>query len=63
MWRSGWSWVVCGVVVLPLGCGQAERKNDPGPPLELVPGGPPPMQPPGAGDTTPPGPPKKPKGK
>jgi hypothetical protein len=54
-----WVLVLCVVAVTLVGCGRGnQRKNDPGPPLEKVPGGPPPMKPPGEGDTAPPGPTK-----
>jgi hypothetical protein len=61
MWRYVWGWVVCVVAVTPVGCSRSgnERKNDAGPPVEIVPGGPPPMQPPHPGDKLPPGPPKR----
>jgi hypothetical protein len=63
MWRSVYTGVLCGVVVMQVGCGPSpgERKNDAGPPIEIVPGGPPPMRPPGQGDLVPPGPTKTPK--
>ena len=63
MWRYAWGWIVCGVAVTQVGCGPSpnERKNDAGPPIEMVPGGPPPMRPPGAGEVVPPGPTKLPK--
>ena len=63
MWKPMWGWIVCGVALMPVGCGPStpERKNDAGPPIEMVPGGPPPMRPPGPGDVVPPGPTKAPK--
>jgi hypothetical protein len=43
------------VAVLTLGCGSGggdERKNDPGPPIQMNPSGPGAMQPPGKGSQT-----------
>ena len=44
--------MMLAVAVLALGCGSGggnERKNDPGPPIQMNPSGPGPMQPPGEG--------------
>jgi hypothetical protein len=47
--------MMLAVTVLALGCGSGggnERKNDPGPPIQLNPSGPGAMQPPGTGGQT-----------
>jgi hypothetical protein len=47
--------LMLAVTVLAIGCGSGggnERKNDPGPPIQMNPGGPGPLQPTGEGGQT-----------